>query len=102
MDRYELIQNDCYLLVSKDGHILESMNEVAICFDTNLGVRLSHGNPETVLEYYNDTIQRLKGVSFEEAIEDIVVIQGKFPVEELNKLLEDALYISTFVKRVTK
>jgi len=99
MDRYKFL-HDKYFLTDGNGKILENMDEVAICLDVKLGVRLSHGSPKSVLEYYEDTVQRLKNVNYTEAAEDIIMIQGKFPVEELNKLLEDALYISTFVERI--
>lgn len=99
MDRYKFL-HDKYYLTDENGKILENMDEVAVCFDVKLGVRLFHGSPESVLEEYEDTVQRLKNVNYTEAAEDIIMIQGKFPVEELNKLLEDALYISTFVKKI--
>jgi len=99
MDRYKFL-HDKYFLTDENGRILENMDEVAICLDVKLGVRLSHGSPKSVLEYYEGAVQRLKDVDFTEATEDIIMIQGKFPVGELNKLVEDALYISTFIKRI--
>ena len=99
---YYKLKDERYLLLDKDGNVLDIMNEVAVCFDAKLNVCLSHGSPDSILKYYKDTVQRLKNVDFNEIIKDITIIQSKFPIEELNKLSQDATYIIAFIENIRR
>jgi len=74
------------------------MDEVAICFDTDSDMLLDHGDPERLLEYYEESIDNFKEMEWEEAIGDIILVIAKFPIRELNKLMLNRGYLSGFIK----
>ena len=74
------------------------MDEVAICFDKDSHLLLDHGDPEEVIEYYEDALRGFKEAKWTTAIGDIIMIVAKFPVRELNKLMLDEHYLTKFIE----
>jgi len=73
-------------------------DKVAVCFDKGSSLLLEHGDPEDVLEYYKEALKNFRNIGWEEAIKDIVMVMAKFPIRELNKLMIDKCYITTFIE----
>jgi len=88
-----------YYLVDDNGDTIDRMEEVGICFDSDGDVLLKHGQPERVYKYYHDTI--VKFSDFPDLFK-ITFIQGKFPVDEVNKCLDISGYIGIFYKKLVK
>lgn len=97
MKRYLKI-NGRYHYENCDTAHTSIMDEVAICFDKDSHLLLDHGDPEDVIEYYEEALKSFKEVEWVESIGDIVMISAKFPVRELNKLMLDCHYITGFIE----
>lgn len=69
---------------------------VAIAFDAHTGKVHQHGNPTRIQSWATMTRRRLRAAGAQEEANDIVVVSGPLPVEELNK----CLWISGYVRRM--
>jgi len=76
--------------------IVAIMDEVAICFDKESHLLLDHGDPEDVMEYYEDILKIYQKTEWMRG--SIIMISAKFQVIELNKLLLDPHYITRFIE----
>jgi hypothetical protein len=105
---YELQHGSYYLYnaekapnaLTKQRDIVLMCDEVAIAFDKEAGVLHKHGIPENVTKWYNTTREKLISSGFPEMADDLILIQGAFPVEELNKCLSTTGYIGVFWKKL--
>jgi len=91
-----------YLLIDDNGDTIDRMDEVSVCFDKTDSVLLKHGDPKKVYKYYEETRRKIAllndfdgGMLF-----DICFIQGRFPVEEVNKCLDICDYVGIFYKKM--
>ena len=60
---------------------------VAIAFDAYSGEVHQHGSPTRIQSWANNTRRRLRAAGAQDMANDIVVVSGPLPVEELNKCL---------------
>ena len=60
---------------------------VAIAFDQYTGELHQHGNPSRIQSWANNQRRRLRAAGDLAAANDIVVVSGPLPVDELNKCL---------------
>ena len=100
MYHYELIDGRYCLKDDDTGDVLYSMNEVAVCFSKTeyLPNKINyvlhkHGNPEIVHKWYVETKKKYFDHNLKDCADDLEYIQGKFPVEELNKVLSISGYM---------
>lgn len=61
---------------------------VAIAFDASTGALREHGSPLRIHSWANNTRRRLRASGALERANDIVVVSGPLPVDEINKCLE--------------
>lgn len=101
--RYEYDGFD-YILVDGNGDIIDRMDEVGICFDKTDSVLLKHGQPERVYRYYKESMEKINliGDRISRELFDICFVQGKFPIEEINKCLDICDYVGIFYKKMMK
>lgn len=69
---------------------------VAIAFDQHTGEVHQHGTPSRITSWANHTRRRLRASGAVQAANDIVVVSGPLPVDELNK----CLWISGYCRRM--
>ncbi|AVS93241.1 hypothetical protein C8246_17275 [Paracidovorax avenae] len=69
---------------------------VAIAFDQHTGQVHQHGTPSRITSWANNTRRRLRAAGALQAANDIVVVSGPLPVDELNK----CLWISGYCRRM--
>ena len=60
---------------------------LAIAFDNHTGEVHQHGTPSRIQSWASNTRRRLRAAGLWQEAEDIIVISGPFPVEEINKCL---------------
>ena len=60
---------------------------LAIAFNLHTGELHEHGTPSRIQSWANNTRRRLRAAGQWQDAEDIVVISGPFPVDEINKCL---------------
>ena len=60
---------------------------LAIAFDIHTGEVREHGTPSRIQSWATNTRRRLRAAGMWQEAEDIIVISGPFPVEEINRCL---------------
>ena len=73
---------------------------VAIAFDVYTGEVHQHGNPARIHSWASMMRRRLRASGDQAQANDIVVISGPLPVEELNKCLWVEGYVQRLLKRL--
>ena len=71
---------------------------VAIAFDLFTGEVRQHGNPTRIQSWANHQRQRLRAAGAVAEANDLVVVSGPLPVDELNK----CLWVSGYCRRMFK
>lgn len=74
---------------------------VAIAFDASTGVLHKHGNPALIQSWATLTRRRLRAQGALDSANDIVVVSGPLPVEEINKCLWITGYCRRMFKRLS-
>ncbi|MBX9936952.1 hypothetical protein [Giesbergeria anulus] len=75
-------------------------DSVAIAFDRYTGEVQQHGNPTRIHSWATMTRRRLRAAGNLAQANDIIVISGPLPVEELNKCLWVRGYVQRLFKRL--
>lgn len=75
-------------------------DSVAIAFDLYTGEVQQHGNPTRIHSWATMTRRRLRAAGAQAQANDIVVISGPLPVEEINKCLWIRGYVQRLFKRL--
>ncbi len=65
---------------------------VAIAFDASTGVLHEHGTPVRIHSWATMTRRRLRAAGALDSANDIVVVSGPLPVDEINKCLQISGY----------
>jgi len=63
-------------------------DNVAIAFEVSTGELREHGSPRRIHSWANNTRRRLRAKGALEHANDIVVVSGPLPVDEINKCLK--------------
>ena len=69
---------------------------VAIAFDLHTGEVHQHGSPTRIQSWASNMRRRLRAAGAQEVANDLVVISGPLPVEEINK----CLWVRGYVRRM--
>ena len=93
--RYELKAGSYYLYDMRDApsavtgerRFKLKTDTVAIAFDLHTGEVHQHGNPSRIQSWANHTRRRLRAAVAVAEANDLVVVSGPLPVDELNKCL---------------
>ena len=97
-----------YILYDQNtGSVLGCMDEVAIAFTYDpeasapglRGTLHKHGYPSRVNKWAKNACKKYVAAGLHDMAEQIIVIQGRFPLEELDKILNIAGYIGTFYEK---
>lgn len=85
--RYEL---NCgqYVLHVDGKPVSRVLDELAICLDKESGTRHKFGDPEVVRAWHEKTQKSFRDVGANDMADDLVVIQGRFTLEDINKVIE--------------
>ena len=73
---------------------------VAIAFDVHTGEVHQHGSPTRIQSWATMTRRRLRAAGAQDMANDIVVVSGPLPVEEINKCLGIQGYCRRMLKRL--
>lgn len=104
--QYQLKSGSCYLYDMRDApsavtgerRFKLKTDTVAIAFDAHTGEVHQHGSPVRIQSWASHTRRRLRAAGAVEAANDIVVVSGPLPVDELNK----CLWINGYCRRMFK
>lgn len=74
---------------------------VAIAFDRSTGMLHEHGSPNRIHSWASTARRRLRAAGAWDSAEDIVVVSGPLPVDEINKCLAIKGYCGSMFKRLS-
>lgn len=84
-------------LDSGETEILQHIGpEVSLAFDKETGTLHKHGIPSLVLGWCAQSAKTLRDAGFSDMADALVCITGAFPVEELDKILNNSGYVGRF------
>ena len=106
--QYQLKSGDYYLYdmrdppsaVTGERRFKLKTDLVAIAFDLGTGEVCQHGSPTRIHSWAMSTRRRLRAAGALEEANDIVVISGPLPVDELNKCLWIKGYVARMFQRL--
>ena len=82
-------------------HKLRLMTDtVAIAFDARTGKLHEHGHPSRIHSWASNTRRRLRAAGDHARANDIVVVSGPLPVDEINKCLRVTGYCRNMFDRL--
>lgn len=96
---YKLVDGK-YVLHKGDKPYLDPMTTVAIAFDTDGGTLLKHGEPRLVKKWSEEVVTALRKSSHPELANTLVVVDGRFTLEDLDKVLNITGYMGIFYKKM--
>ncbi|GBG14586.1 uncharacterized protein NMK_2185 [Novimethylophilus kurashikiensis] len=91
-----------YVLHEGDDPIGAVMDEVSICFDKESGTLHKHGRPELVQDWHAKAQAKYREAGFDEMADELIVITGRFALEDLNRCLSTSGYVGVFYNRLLK
>lgn len=81
-----------YVLHCGNTPIGALLQEVAVAFDKDSGTLFKHGDPALVEKWYQKTVSAYRSSGLSDMADSIVVIQGRFKLDDLNKCLTHTGY----------
>jgi hypothetical protein len=83
-------------------HKLRLMTDtVALAFDRSTGTLHEHGSPQRIQSWATNTRRRLRAAGAWDSAEDLVVVSGPLPVDEINKCLAIKGYCRNMFNRLS-
>ena len=106
--QYQLKQGQYHLYdlstpasVATGEHKLRLMTDtVALAFDLRTGKLHEHGQPSRIHSWASNTRRRLRAAGDLDRANDIVVVSGPLPVDEINKCLRITGYCRQLLERL--
>ena len=106
--QYQLKQGNYHLYdlstpastVTGEHRLRLKTDTVAIAFDASTGVLHEHGSPTRIHSWATTARRRLRAAGSLESANDIVVVSGPLPVDEINKCLEISGYCRSLFRRL--
>lgn len=96
---YEL--NCAQYVMLRDGRpVTAPMDEIAICFDRECGTLHKHGVPESVRKWHTASTEKLRSGGADDLADLLVVIQGRFTLEDIDKVLSITGYAQVLYKSI--
>jgi hypothetical protein len=78
------------------------VDEISMAIDRASGTLHKHGDPAWVQQWAKTAQAQFRSVGFNEVADDLVVVTGRFPLDEINRCLDTTTYVATFYERLTK
>lgn len=89
-----------YVLFADGIAVSEPLDEIAICLDRSCGTRHKHGNPVVVRAWCSLAQQAFRNNGHDDMADDLVVIQGRFTLDDITKVLENSSYTAVLYAKV--
>ena len=89
-----------YVLHDGDQPIGQVLDEVAIAINRASGTLHRHGDPQMVSKWLADTQGKLRRGGYHDMADDLVMISGRFELEDLNRCLNITGYAGRLYKRL--
>ncbi|KVP96597.1 hypothetical protein WJ97_11985 [Burkholderia ubonensis] len=89
-----------YVLFKAGAPASRVLDEVAICLDKASRTRHKVGDPELVRAWHKKAQDAFRGNGHDDMADDLVVIEGRFTLEDLNKVIENSNYAAILYEKV--
>jgi len=89
-----------YVLHADGAPVTRVLDEVAICLDKENGTRHKYGDPVSVRAWHEKAQKSFRDVGANDMADDLVVIQGRFTLEDLNRVIENSNYTAILYQKV--
>lgn len=107
--QYQLKEGDYHLYdlstaaskVTGEHRLRLRTDTVAIAFDRSTGTLHEHGSPQRIHSWASNTRRRLRAAGSWASAEDLVVVSGPLPVDEINKCLAIQGYCRNMFNRLS-
>ena len=86
--------------VTGEHRLRLTTDTVAIAFDARTGELREHGSPLRIHSWAANTRRRLRAEGAQDRANDIVVVSGPLPVDEINKCLQISGYCRRMFSRL--
>lgn len=91
-----------YVLHDGDKPIGPVMDDVSIAFDRESGTLHKHGAAAMVQGWVAAAQAKFRAAGFDEMANDLVIVTGQFPLEELNRCLTTTGYVLKMVAKLQR
>ena len=89
-----------YVLHEGDDPIAAPRDNIALAFDKISGTLHKHGEPENVKTWHANAVKRYMDAGFDDMASDLIVIEGRFPLDELNKCISTSGYVARMYEKL--
>lgn len=83
-----------------DKPIGRVLDVLSLCINREEGYLCKHGEPDSVAQWYGRELAKLQKSGCTEMANALVVLTGRFPVEEINRCLTNANYVGEFYRKL--
>lgn len=106
--QYSVISGSYYLFdldskpnpITKEREIILMTDQIAIAFDRSDGTLHKHGNPKNVELWRTQAIEKFRKAGFDDMANDLIIMIGQFPLEEINKCISTSGYCKTLYEKL--
>jgi hypothetical protein len=103
MAEYQYQLNCGQYVLHRDGKPVGALlDEVAIAFDKENGTLHKHGAPEMVNAWAQHAQQKLRAGGASEFADDLIVVTGRFTLDDLNGCLTHSGYIGVLYTKMLR
>lgn len=100
MDYCYKLNGGQYVLHDGADPIGPLLEEVSLCFDKESGTLHKHGTPEFVAKWHADAQAKFRSARADSMADELVVITGRFALEDLNRCLSTSGYVARFYQKL--
>lgn len=99
---YYKIEGSEYVLYNDENVILRSDYGVALVYTYNeeISVLHKHGMKKHAQKWYNNAVNKYKNSGFEKEASELIMVFGRFPVDEVNKCINNSGYTKKFHEKI--
>ena len=94
--------NEKYVLHDEGEPIGQPLDEVAIALDKDSGTLHKHGSPEYVEKWCKAARMKFRSHGYHDMATQLVVISGRFEIEEINRCISISGYAGKFYERIVE
>jgi len=91
-----------YVIHADGKPISRCLDEIAIVLDKESSTRHKVGDPEKVKGWYDNAVEAYRDHGFGEMADDLVLIQGRFTLEDLDMLMSCSGHAATLYKQLNE
>ncbi len=89
-----------YVLYKGDQPTTAPVDEISLVIDRAAGILHRHGNSDQSRAWIENAQAKFRDGGHAQFADDLVLITGRFPLDEINRCLEARTYVTTFYKRL--